>query len=525
MPAGRLAVNTTDERLYFKNTAGAIVQPMVRPHTHPVADITNIASTYVAVTQKAAANGVASLGADTKVPLAQLPTSLTTVQVLPTTAHDLNTYVTTSNWYQTTDTGAAAGTNYPVPKSGFLQIIATGTPVMQVYTTRDGQQQFFRCQLSASNYSPWQEVQTVGAPSLLLPVTAHDLNTYTTTGQWYQGTASAALPAYNYPAQQLGFLSVQMYGTATLQVYTTRVEPTQMFWRTKTGATVWSLWQQVQTGGVTPTTTITAGVGLTGGGDLSADRTISMGTPGSLTGTTTNSATGTTHTHAVTLTAANVGALATGTRGAINGVASLDASGKIPLAQLPVVNPTQLTGQDLNTVVTTGQYYVNSDATATAALNYPIALAGILEVIVSTTGNQQVVQRFTTRSDNQLPSRVFIRNRFNGTSNWYAWYEIGVPKVATEVATSVTLGYAQVKAYTRMLSGATVTVPAGSLDIGAEYHFRQAGTGAITFVPASGVTINPPFGGTLVTAGQGATVTLKCVDLNVYDLFGQVAGA
>lgn len=53
---------------------------------------------------------------------------------------------------------------------------------------------------------------------------------------------------------------------------------------------------------------LTAGVGLTGGGDHSADRTISMGTPSSLNSGTTNSATGTTHTHAISLTAADVGA-------------------------------------------------------------------------------------------------------------------------------------------------------------------------------------------------------------------------
>lgn len=52
--------------------------------------------------------------------------------------------------------------------------------------------------------------------------------------------------------------------------------------------------------GVPPDTrTITAGDGLTGGGDLSANRTIDLGTPSSITMTTTNSATANTHTHAL----------------------------------------------------------------------------------------------------------------------------------------------------------------------------------------------------------------------------------
>lgn len=52
--------------------------------------------------------------------------------------------------------------------------------------------------------------------------------------------------------------------------------------------------------------TISAGVGMTGGGDLSANRTISMGTPGSITNSSTNSATTGTHTHALGFTAAEV---------------------------------------------------------------------------------------------------------------------------------------------------------------------------------------------------------------------------
>lgn len=43
--------------------------------------------------------------------------------------------------------------------------------------------------------------------------------------------------------------------------------------------------------------TISSGAGLTGGGNLTANRTISMGTPSSITRTSTNSASGNTHTH------------------------------------------------------------------------------------------------------------------------------------------------------------------------------------------------------------------------------------
>jgi hypothetical protein len=59
--------------------------------------------------------------------------------------------------------------------------------------------------------------------------------------------------------------------------------------------------------GVTPESrVITAGNGLTGGGDLTASRTLTLGTPGNITNSTTNSVTSTSHTHALGFVAAEV---------------------------------------------------------------------------------------------------------------------------------------------------------------------------------------------------------------------------
>jgi hypothetical protein len=52
------------------------------------------------------------------------------------------------------------------------------------------------------------------------------------------------------------------------------------------------------------TRTFTAGNGLEGGGDLSANRTMTLGTPSSLTATSTNAVTSTSHTHAIDATIA-----------------------------------------------------------------------------------------------------------------------------------------------------------------------------------------------------------------------------
>ena len=54
-------------------------------------------------------------------------------------------------------------------------------------------------------------------------------------------------------------------------------------------------------------TSITAGNGLTGGGTLAGTRTITLGTPTTVTNATTNSVTTTGHTHALTVAKADVG--------------------------------------------------------------------------------------------------------------------------------------------------------------------------------------------------------------------------
>jgi hypothetical protein len=62
--------------------------------------------------------------------------------------------------------------------------------------------------------------------------------------------------------------------------------------------------------------------------------------------------------------------------------------------------------------------------------------------------------------------------------------------------------------------------------VGAEIHVRQQGTGLVTILPGAGVTINEPYQGSPshYLAGTGATITLKHVGSNEWDLMGQVLG-
>lgn len=104
------------------------------------------------------------------------------------------------------------------------------------------------------------------------------------------------------------------------------------------------------------------------------------------------------------------------------------------------------------------------------------------------------------------------------------------PSVLTDSGSLVSLGSAHVNAYTRCTNATACTVSIStnaSTPIGAnsECVFRQAGDGPITFEGADGVTINPQFGCTLVTAGRGATVMLKKVATNEWDACGQFEAA
>lgn len=56
---------------------------------------------------------------------------------------------------------------------------------------------------------------------------------------------------------------------------------------------------------------VAAGNGLTGGGDLSANRTITLGTPGTINGSSTNSVTTSSHTHALSVVWADIGSTPT----------------------------------------------------------------------------------------------------------------------------------------------------------------------------------------------------------------------
>lgn len=86
---------------------------------------------------------------------------------------------------------------------------------------------------------------------------------------------------------------------------------------------------------------------------------------------------------------------------------------------------------------------------------------------------------------------------------------------------------ADVNTYNRMTnpSGTTVVIEPNSTfaaPVGSELSFRQASTGAITFEAVSPAVVNVQDGCQLITSGQGATVTLKKVDVDEWDAMGRL---
>ena len=122
---------------------------------------------------------------------------------------------------------------------------------------------------------------------------SQNLNNYTTTGVYHQNANADATSGTNYPSNVAGMLVVYNSSAMTYQTY--QAYNSGDVWTRSRYNTSWSAWKLSVDG----TTTISAGNGLSGGGTLAANRTISLGTPGTLSGSTTNSVSTSSHTHAL----------------------------------------------------------------------------------------------------------------------------------------------------------------------------------------------------------------------------------
>lgn len=152
-------------------------------------------------------------------------------------------------------------------------------------------------------------------------------------------------------------------------------------------------------GAASATLNLTAGNGLTGGGTLAASRSFSLGTPGTLTATSTNAVQAASHTHQLdTQTEPN-----DATPGRLLTIGSAFGIG--------ADNP--LGTVDLNAVKVAGLYGQSQNANATLARNYPTNRAGSLLVCVA--GTSVTTQMYLVYNTGE----IFTRGGYNDV--WSTW--------------------------------------------------------------------------------------------------------
>jgi len=461
---------------------------------------------------KGQANGFASLGADGRLLAAQAPVVYSAA--LPTTAHDLNTYVAPGTFYQTTIAGATAGTNYPVANVGFLEVVATGTPVLQIYTTRTNvlasMQRFWRVRQTATLWSVWKEVVDAtalaavkatadaaipvaqkasanGVGSLdaggrqpisqlpapvLLPATAHDLDTYDQDGTFGQNATAGAVAGSNYPAEKVaGVLTVQRGGAGNIQAHqwyrTYFTDNSTIYYRNKTTAG-WGNWVRLAkfSEAMTHTFLTTA----TDANTLAADNTFytfTSATP--FTGGTNWPPTSNIIGGLVEVAYLDGGRViqtctlpvgngkprifqrygdprAGGTWQAWRMIGAVSSPGWLPsadagdvyvdgvgwhswngtaYAQTTLATTLPTAAHDLNTYTTPGDYCQSTTAGAAAGTNYPVAIGGLLKVTqaagVSATFQEYIVRSAGALSSSSGPRRYW---RARDGSNWSPWQEV-----------------------------------------------------------------------------------------------------
>jgi len=312
-----------------------------------------------------AAGGIATLGADGRLPIGQTPAGL----LLPTTAHDLNTYTSPGTYYQGAVSAATLANNYPVASvTGFLLVDTFGTATLQQFNTRVAPyQQFWRIKTgtSANAWSAWKEMAdaTTALTFQGVMAAAQDLNTYTQRGAWIVAASSVAQGGTNFPIGQSGVLVVYSAGypggtaaTGANQVYIASNSNRQYF-RSLVGG-VWSAWDEVVRSSLL--------------GVASGVATLDAGAK-------------------VPLTQLPVGGA--------GGLASLDGDGLVPESQLPPIPSGPAVGTPswwpLRSSIPAGQ--IPLDGQTVSRATYPeltaMVLAGTLPVGVEATWQSDPTQR------------------------------------------------------------------------------------------------------------------------------------
>lgn len=205
--------------------------------------------------------------------------------------------------------------------------------------------------------------------------------------------------------------------------------------------------------------TVSAGVGLSGGGDLTASRTISMGTPSALAATSTNSVSGTTHTHSIDSTIARSAITITAGNGLTGGgdltadrTVTLGTPGSLNAATTDSVTTTSHTHSILANVAASGLSVSSSAAVGSSSA---LARADHIHAISSSSSPGANVSLLASDATGKLTLPLFV-----------ATTSVTTPSLASPAATELSIA-----------SGAdTLLNPGGVVKLGAGKLIRSSGT-------------------------------------------------
>lgn len=126
---------------------------------------------------------------------------------------------------------------------------------------------------------------------------------------------------------------------------------------------------------------------------------------------------------------------------------------------------------------------------------------------------------------------VFDPAAANSSGFYYqlAYADPGTAITQSVSGVSVDLTRAHVGKFTRCTSGGdgaglvALNLTSVVFAVNDEMHFRQSGSGTLSVVAGTGVTVNGVTGFLTKTLAQGAVMTIKCVAVDTFDVFGMLA--
>ena len=280
--------------------------------------------------------------------------------------------------FSRTNVSAAADLNYPAQLAGVLFVLPTAYQGIQLYVPYISHVLYIRHSQQDGSFSPWRQIGEVvdnltsssitaalsaaqgkaikerldaagvgdkapvanastGVNDLLadMPDTCQD---YTLFGNYTNGPLGVEAKTYT------GIINVstRMFVAGVSKVLTMRMSDGSV-WQNVRNASVWLGWQRIDAIAsataaalaqglaekADKTTQVIAGNGLSGGGTLVENRTITLGTPGKITATSTNSVSAASHTHEID----NASATVPGVLKVLNVLNSTDALSALSAAQ------------------------------------------------------------------------------------------------------------------------------------------------------------------------------------------------